>query len=168
MDIDIDQNPALHAGARNMTEAPIRHRHSAFRIAGLTARTTNRDEKAPATARIGALWNRFFAEERYASTPHRSADLRLFGVYSAYASDADGAFDVTVGVEVSQGDASVAVEAGDYLVFSGQGDMPQLVISTWQRVWQYFAAHPEVARRYRSDFEAYEGPDKVSIHVGIA
>lgn len=147
---------------------PVRQHQDAFRVAGLTIRTTNREESDPATARIGKLWGRFFGEETYASTPDRTGDARIFSVYSAYESDAHGAFDVTAGVAVSGGDGSLSVEAGDYLVFNGQGQMPQMVIATWERIWQYFEAHPEVARRYRSDFEAYEGPDKVAIHIGVS
>ena len=72
------------------------------------------------------------------------------------------------GVAVSDGANSIAIEAGDYLVFAGRGEMPQMVIATWQRIWQYFEAHPEIVRRYRSDFEAYEGPDAVAIHIGVS
>ncbi|MBT2335087.1 GyrI-like domain-containing protein [Variovorax paradoxus] len=147
---------------------PVRRHYDAFQVAGLTARTTNREEKEPSTARIGALWNRFFGEETYRSTPGRTGDARIFGVYSGYESDAHGAFDATVGVAVSGGSGSVAIEAGNYLVFAGQGEMPQMVTATWQRIWQYFEANPEIARRYRSDFEAYEGPDKVAIHIGVS
>ena len=147
---------------------PIRQHVDAFCVSGLTVRTTNREESAPATARLGALWGRFFGEEIYASTSNRTADMRIFGVYSAYESDAHGAFDVTAGVVVTDGKGSISIDAGDYLVFTGQGEMPQMVIATWQRIWQYFEAHPDVARSYRSDFEAYEGPDKVAIHIGVA
>ncbi|MFM9922444.1 GyrI-like domain-containing protein [Variovorax sp. H27-G14] len=147
---------------------PLRQHQDAFRIAGLTARTTNSEERDPATARIAGLWGRFFGEHLYASTPHRNGDTRVYGVYSAYESDAHGAFDLTAGVAVTQGDGSVAIEAGDYLVFTGQGEMPQMVIATWQRIWQYFEAHPHIARRYRTDFEAYDGPDKVSVHIGVS
>ncbi|MGJ3704198.1 GyrI-like domain-containing protein [Variovorax sp. AFSI2.2] len=147
---------------------PVRQHHGAFHVAGLAARTTNREENDPATARIGALWNRFFGEETYRSTPGRTSDARIFGVYSSYESDAHGAFDVTVGVAVSDATGSVAIEPGNYLVFSGQGEMPQMVIATWERIWQYFEAHPEITRRYCSDFEAYEGPDKVAIHIGVS
>ena len=115
-----------------------------------------------------AVRNRFFGEQTYDSTPHRTGDTRIFSVYSAYESDAHGAFDVTAGVAVSEGADSVAIEAGDYLVFTGRGEMPQMVIATWQRIWQYFEAHPEIVRRYRSDFEAYEGPDAVAIYIGVS
>jgi len=147
---------------------PIRQHVDAFRVSGNTVRTTNREESTPATARLGALWGRFFGEETYASTQSRTADTRIFGVYSGYESDANGAFDVAAGVAVSNGQGSISVEAGDYLVFTGQGEMPHMVIAAWQRIWQYFETHPEVTRSYRSDFEAYEGPDKVAIHIGVA
>lgn len=59
---------------------PTRHHQDAFQVAGLTVRTTNREENAPDTARIGALWRRFFGEQTYASTPHRTSDTRIFSV----------------------------------------------------------------------------------------
>jgi predicted transcriptional regulator YdeE len=147
---------------------PVRQPQAAFHVAGLTVRTTNRDESDPSSGRLAALWTRFFDQEIYASTPHRNADKRLFGVYSGYESDAHGAFDVTAGVSVAEGTGSVAIEAGDYLVFTARGEMPRLVIDAWQRVWDHFEAHPEIVRRYRSDFEAYDGPDAVAIHIGVA
>ena len=147
---------------------PVRQHHGAFQVAGLACRTTNREENDANTARIGALWNRFFAEETYRATPHRTQDARLFGVYSGYESDANGAFDLTVGVAVSGGKEAVGIEPGDYLVFTAQGEMPHMVIDTWQRIWQYFEANPTITRRYRSDFEAYDGPDKVAIHIGVS
>ncbi|MBT2322477.1 GyrI-like domain-containing protein [Variovorax paradoxus] len=147
-------------------QQPQLQRHEAFTIAGLTVRTTNRDENDPQCARIGKLWTRFFDERAY-ERPHRINDMRLYSVYSAYESDAAGAFDITTGVAVSDGPATVRIEAGDYLVFSGQGEMPQMVLAVWQSIWQYFERHPEVRRTYRSDFEAYSGPDQVAIHIGV-
>ena len=146
---------------------PQLQRLDAFNVAGLTARTTNRDESDPQVARIGTLWERFFGERVYEKLPQRSDDMRLYGVYSAYEADAHGAFDVTTGVAVSDGPTAVRIEGGDYLVFSGQGEMPQMVLAVWQAIWQYFEAHPEIRRRFQSDFEAYSGPDQVAIHIGI-
>lgn len=146
---------------------PQLQRLDAFNVAGLTARTTNRDENNPQAARISTLWNRFFDERIYEKTPHRIADMHLYGVYSAYETDADGAFDITTGVAVADGPEAVRIEGGDYLVFAGQGAMPQMVLAAWQAIWQYFDAHPEIKRRYRSDFEAYSGPEQVAIHIGV-
>ena len=86
------------------------------------------------------------------------ADGRVFGVYSGYASDQHGAFDVTAGVaapadhQALQGATTVDIEAGTYLVFEAEGQMPQLVIDAWGAVWRYFADHPQVQRRFGTDF----------------
>ncbi|MGJ7506908.1 GyrI-like domain-containing protein [Variovorax sp. GT1P44] len=136
---------------------PQLQRLDSFNVAGVTARTTNRDESDPQAAQIGTLWTRFFDERIYEKTPHRVNDMRLFGVYSAYEADAHGAFDITTGVAVSDGPSAVRIE----------GEMPQMVLSVWNAIWQYFDEHPEIKRRYRSDFEAYSGPEQVAIHIGV-
>ena len=59
------------------------------------------------------------------------------------------------------------VEAGDYLVFDASGVMPQAVLAAWAQAWQYFEAHPEVKRRYRSDFEEYSGEGRVAVYIGV-
>lgn len=146
---------------------PVRQRHNAFQVTGLTVRTTNLEESCPETARIGALWGRFFGEQLRERTPDRTADPRNFGVYSAYASDADGAFDVTAGVAVAQVGTTVDVQAGDYLVWTGSGEMPHTVVSLWQAAWAYFGAHPQIRRPYVSDFEAYTSPTEVALCIGV-
>jgi len=146
---------------------PQLRRLGAFNVAGVTARTTHRDESDPGAAQIGALWERFFEERVYEKTPHRMNDMRLFGVYSACEEDARETFDITTGVAVSDGPSAVRIEGGDYLVFTGQGEMPQMVLAVWKAIWQYFEEHPEIKRRYRSDFEAYSGPEQVAIHIGV-
>ena len=148
------------------TEHPQLRRRDAFSVAGLTTRTCNKDERDPRSARIGKLWGRFFDECAY-EAPHRVGDMRLYGVYSGYEAGDSGAFDITAGVAVSGDPATVRIEAGDYLVFSGEGEMPQLVLALWQSIWQYFEDHPDVRRTYRSDFESYGGPDQVDIHIGV-
>jgi predicted transcriptional regulator YdeE len=149
-------------------EEPTRLRHAGFMVAGLTVRTTNRDEKDPKTGRLPALWGRFFDEERFATTPQRTADAHIYAVYTGYESDQHGAYDVTAGMAVSAGADAVRIEPGDYLVFHNRGQMPQLVIVTWERIWAYFEAHPEIRRRFRTDYEAYRGPNEVAIHVGVS
>ncbi len=145
---------------------PTRRHQDAFAVAGPSVRTTHREESDPSTGRIPGLWGRFFAEGVMFSTPHRSADPRNFGVYSGYESDAQGAFDVTAGVAVTQ-DGTVQVAAGDYLVFEVHGAMPLAVVEAWQRVWRYFEAHPDIRRSWRSDFEAYSSPTEATLHIGV-
>ncbi|MBU0891676.1 MAG: GyrI-like domain-containing protein [Gammaproteobacteria bacterium] len=163
-----------------MPTPPVALHIPAFHISGVSVRTSNRDEMDPATARLGALWDAFFSQSWERKLPSAGHHRRIFGVYSAYESNEQGAFDVTAGVSAqapsdendgapSAPDAPrvVSVEAGHYLVFHGQGTMPQMVIDTWGEIWRYFAANPQVQRRFATDFEAYDGPDQVAIHIGI-
>lgn len=125
-----------------------------FYVAGQTIRTTNQDETRPETAKIPALWSDFFAT---------SPAMPVYGVYSNYASDASGPFDVTAGSEAQSG---LHIQPGRYLVFQARGAMPAAVIEGWQAIWAYFEQHPEIERRFLTDFEAYTGPDAVDIHIG--
>ncbi|RYF55283.1 MAG: AraC family transcriptional regulator, partial [Comamonadaceae bacterium] len=109
--------------------APAAVRISAFSVAGIGVRTSNNDEVNPAIARLGGLWGRFFSESWERKLPGRGDDGRIYGVYSGYESNEHGAFDVTA--QAVPGAVRVDIEAGDYLVFTGQGDMPQMVIDTW-------------------------------------
>lgn len=149
-----------------MTE-PVSLQVSAFRVVGETVRTRNRDEMDPAQARIPGLWQRFFSAQ-----PAPGAG-GIYGVYSGYESDADGAFDVTAGVALTPaaaappGAQAVQVQPGRYLVFSSQGAMPQTVIDTWGAIWRWFGANPGVRRRFATDFESYTGADRVAIHIGV-
>ena len=54
-----------------MTTTPTRTAVTAFHVVGLTVRTCNRDEMDPATARIGALWDRFFSQSWERTLPSR-------------------------------------------------------------------------------------------------
>lgn len=147
---------------------PQLQRHESFNVAGLTIRNTKPGGASePQIKPLSALWSRFFDERIYQTTPHRTGDMRLYSVYSAYESGELGSFDITAGVAVSNGPSAVRIEAGDYLVFTGQGEMPQMVLAVWQAIWQYFDQHPEIRRSWRSDFEAYSGPDQVAIHIGV-
>lgn len=141
-----------------------------FSVSGLKVRTRNSAEMAADTAKIGPMWGQFFAEglnERIA--PQQSAPP-IYGVYSGYESDASGAFDVTAGMgveEPAQGYATIDIEEGRYLVFEGTGPMPATVISAWQHIWHYFEENPQIQRRFATDFEAYNGPESVAVHIGI-
>ena len=152
---------------------PVSEKIPAFRVAGIAVRTRNSDEMNPDTSRIGGLWDRFFSESWEHKLPQPGADGRIFGVYSAYESNEQGAFDVLAGVaapedaQVVGGASTIAIEAGDYLVFHGQGSMPQMVIDAWGEVWRYFGENPQIQRRFTTDIEADAGPDRVAIHLGV-
>ncbi|WP_347900674.1 GyrI-like domain-containing protein [Pseudomonas purpurea] len=141
-----------------------------FSVSGLQVRTFNRDEQQPETAKIGPMWGRFFADQAFSKIPNAVAESLVYGVYSNYESDANGAFDVTAGRVVTapaKDFATVDIQGGRYLVFEASGPMPESVIATWGQVWQYFEEHTEIKRAFVSDFEAYNGPDSVSVYIGI-
>ena len=139
----------------------------AIAIAGISVRTTNAAEFSPATAKIAELWGRFFSEGLYDKLPGKLATSPVYGVYSNYESDYMGAFDVTAGVAASPTQSQLMLQAGEYLVFSATGPMPQTVLQTWGVVWQYFQSHPDVKRSHATDYEVYLGTDAVEIHIGI-
>ena len=147
-----------------------RQQIESFTVSGVQVRTTNAAEHKPDTAKIGPMWGQFFGKELAETIPGKSAHSPIYGVYSAYESDASGQFDVTAGVAVkkpAENFKSIVIDAGDYLVFEAQGPMPEAVISTWGKVWSFFEANPQIQRRYATDFEAYTGPEAVSIYIGV-
>lgn len=154
---------------------PTLETFGAFTVAGITTRTCNRQERDPAQARIGPLWQRFAAEGVAQRLQQPGlAPPRVMGVYSRYASDHDGEFDVLAGVALdgpgpgaAPGVERVQVPAGLYLVFRRQGALPQAVIDTWGAVWAHFGQHPVPRRRFDVDFEAYECPDQVAVCIGV-
>jgi predicted transcriptional regulator YdeE len=147
-------------------------RVAAFRLQGLTIRTTNAAEQT-AAGRIGPLWQQFYGAQAARQLGYPDDCPGVFGVYSAYESDAHGAFDVTAATRLTTplpaGLQRVDIEAGDYLVFHAKGPMPQAVLTAWQAVWQAFGApRADYVRRYQTDFEHYVGPDEVALHIGVS
>lgn len=141
---------------------PILKHVDSFTVTGLMVRTQNRDEFYPETAKLPSLWQQFCSSN---STPNNP----IFGVYSGYESDANGFYDVTVGISDKKHSvalSAVQIHAGNYLVFEGKGPMPQTVIEVWKRVWDYFtdAIHQ---RCFLTDFESYSNGDEVSIYIGV-
>ena len=75
-----------------------------FYVAGQTVRTTNQDETRPETAKSRRCGQTFRHLARHAG----------LWVYSNYASDAGGPFDVTAG---SAAESGLHIQPGRYLVF---------------------------------------------------
>lgn len=132
-------------------------------ITGLQTRTKNSDAMNPDTQKIGALWSRFIGT--YAPPfPH-------YGVYSNYASDTQGEFNILAGIEGRlDGEAieTVAIETGKYLKFSAKGELHQAVMQCWKQIWAYFQ-DPSIdeKRAYGTDFEVYRSMDEVEVYIGV-
>ncbi|CAI8742122.1 GyrI-like domain-containing protein [Pseudomonas sp. IT-P4] len=143
---------------------------SRFLVSGLTVRTRNQDESRQESAKIPGLWGQFFASSVAEQIPDRLPNAPVVGVYSTYESDANGLYNVTAGVPVTETSAdfdSIEIQEGKYLVFEARGPMPAAVIQAWGDIWNYFEQHQQVQRRYATDFESYGGPDEVRIHIGV-
>ena len=136
-------------------------------IKGIKVRTKNADEMSPDTSKISGLWQRFYTDV----APHLGKEASVLGVYCNYESDFTGEFDVVAGSDELEGDVaydSVTIQAGRYLVFEGSGSMPQAVIETWSRIWEYFSSsEPGYIRAYTTDFELYKSDSEIQIFIAI-
>ena len=137
-------------------------------ISGISIRTTNANEMNPATAKIGALYQRF---DQNVSVDYKSG-ARVYGVYYDYESDASGEFNVLAGSDCVESTTErleqVLIPAGKYMVFEGKGEMPQAVIDAWSKVWEYFANENSPHQRtYTIDFECYKSQDEADVHIAI-
>ncbi|MCS6155102.1 GyrI-like domain-containing protein [Shewanella baltica] len=138
-------------------------------LLGLSIRTNNRAEMSADSAKIGSLWQAFFESSQLTAMPNSP----MYGVYYDYESDMNGDFSVLVGKAIdapveANHFTSLELEAGKYLKFTGQGDMPQCVIDLWGQVWGYFSANDcPHQRRYQTDFEVYLSATEVEIYIGI-
>ena len=142
----------------------------AKQITGISVRTKNTDEMNPATAKIGALYHRF---DEQVPVDYKNG-ARVYGVYFNYESDHTGEFSVLAGVDrVDPAHAEklekVTLPAATYMVFEGQGQMPQVVIDTWRTIWAFFSQpDAQYQRAYTTDFEFYKSQTEVAIHIAIA
>lgn len=144
---------------------------NATEIQGLVIRTKNADEMNPETSKIGGLWQDFFTQ----LAPKMTEESTVYGVYYDYESDANGEFNVMAGTDSLNSANSdkellqtLSIESGNYLVFEAKGDMPQIVIDTWMKIWTFFNdENCAFQRAYTTDFERYIGADKVQIHIAV-
>ena len=100
-------------------------------IVGLSTRTNNQNEMNPKTGKIAPLVQAF---DEAVSVNYR-AGARVYSVYYDYESDASGDYSVLIGADAVESSSlvlsEVKIQAGNYLVFSAQGQVPQIVFETW-------------------------------------
>lgn len=132
-------------------------------LVGITARTNNAAEMNPATAKIGATMQRFFAENLPTKIAHHKNRERIFSVYTNYASDFTGDYTYFIGQEVTSLDnvdanlETITIPAQSYAKFtSAPGVIPNVVINMWQRIWQMTPIDLGGDRAYQADFEIYD------------
>jgi predicted transcriptional regulator YdeE len=138
-------------------------------IFGLVLRTSNATELDPKTAQIA----QFVQEvDREVKINYREG-RRAYSVYHNYESDMSGEFDILMGsdeIEYStQPLRTVTIEAGHYLEFEAEGEMPEMVIELWMQIWAYFSSDTcKYKRRYTTDFEYYKTANQVSVFIAVS
>lgn len=151
-----------------------KHR-SAFKVVGLGVETTNTREASPESALIPGLWQQFFSDNIDNQISNKTTNESILGVYWNYQGDQEKSYRLLAGREVSSLDnvppglTAIEVPESDYLVFSDQGEMPQIIYSMWQAIWDYFANNNIHQRQYSFDFECYSNDpaSRVEIYVAI-
>ncbi|RXJ96290.1 AraC family transcriptional regulator [Malaciobacter molluscorum] len=139
-----------------------------FYVAGLTVRTNNKIELDEQEAKIPDLCQRYLDENIERKTFNKSKSMAMYGVYNKYENDVNSDYDYTIGVEVTKAKNAITIEKDKYLVFSKEGEIPEVVIETWKDIWNYFASENcEYERSYNFDFEKYEKEDEIEIYISI-
>ena len=139
-------------------------------IKGISVRTTNASEMNHSTSKIGNLHQDF--SKKVGINSEKGA--HLYVVYFNYESDASGEYSVLVGSdEISEKSTEnieqVTILRGNYMVFEGAGEMPQIVINTWSKVWEFFSKdNVPVQRAFTTDFEYYRSQNEIIIYIAVS
>ena len=140
-------------------------------IHGISVRTNNKDEQSQENGKIPNLWKEFFEKDLINNIKNQKESSPIFGIYSSYESDFNGEYNLTIGKEVVSEDTTlkykeVSIENGEYLLFKNKGQMPNIVINTWQNIWKYFEDN-NIVRKYTTDFELYKSEDEIEIYIAV-
>jgi predicted transcriptional regulator YdeE len=130
----------------------------------LTARTNNKNEMNPETAKIGDIVNFYFSKQVADQFNHRINPGVTYIAYTGYESDEHGDYTFFIGEAIKNDDTQdlttftrLEIPAGDYQKFTSKpGTLPAIVISTWQEIWKMKAADLGGKRKYHTDFEVYD------------
>ncbi len=137
-------------------------------INGMSLRTTNENEMNPEKAQIATLWKNF---DDKVTVDYKNGK-RVYGIYYNYESDENGEFTVLAGTDqIKNPDEkleNIKILPGKYLVFEAKGEIPQVVIDTWGKIWRYFSDEKaEFQRSYTTDFEYYKNQNEIEICIAV-
>lgn len=153
---------------------------SEIKLVGLKARTNNKSEMNPQTAKIGELAGRFWGQNIANQIPNRKNPGVTLSVYTEYDSDEHGDYTYFIGEEVNSFEnippefQKLTIPAARYQKFTtSMGKIPEVVINAWQEIWKMSADDFGGNRAYIADFELYDqraiDPNNMSldIYIGI-
>ncbi|HJN37551.1 MAG TPA: GyrI-like domain-containing protein [Gammaproteobacteria bacterium] len=150
-------------------------------LVGITVRTNNNDEMDPGRAKIGMLVSNYFNEQMANQIQHRLNPGKTFAVYCEFEQQDQGEYTYLIGEEVVAGTTqqvdcfkTMSIESSRYQKFTSKsGPMPDIVIQSWQEIWQMGAADFVGKRQFKADFEVYDhraaNPEKavIDLYIGI-
>lgn len=145
-----------------------------FCVAGIKVDTNSANEANPESALIPALWQQFFSENIESQIPDQTGETSVLGVYWNYEGDSEKSYSLLVGREVSSlnpvsgGLTALEIPDSDYLVFSDEGEMPEIIYSMWHYIWDYFSNTDRYQRQYSYDFECYSNDNDAKVDIYIA
>ena len=139
---------------------------------GITARTNNHAPDMGSV--IGGLWESFYAKGYFEKIPEGRKNSVL-GIYSDYAGNEQGDYDMTVACEIEsvpeagcvpEGMTVKKIPAGRYCKFIVRGHIQRAVAEFWQKLWQM-----DLDRAFAADYEEYVNGSaedaEIHIYIGI-
>jgi predicted transcriptional regulator YdeE len=137
-------------------------------ISGISITTNNENENNEDTQKIASLWEKYDVDNMYTKTLNKAKNNSFYGLYSNYASDENGDYEATVGVEVTKTkNNAIVIENAKYLLFAKEGEVPEVSFELWQEIGEYFENNNEYERAYAVDFEKYSKENEVEIYISI-
>ena len=124
-----------------------------FKIIGLAVRTTNAEGKSQKD--IGELWGRFSREGIFERIPDK-IDSDVYCIYTDYEDGPNGHYTTIIGARVNSLERTPEIcigkniPASKYRVYVSQGRIPEVVMKTWQEIW-----NSDTPRKYQADFDVY-------------
>lgn len=132
-------------------------------VAGLAVRTSNKLEQDPTTGVLAKTWERV-SQKQYPGP--------VAATLTDYESDSTGMYAETIGHEISSvndllpQDVLTRVPAGTYAKCRVEGEMPQIVMEAWSKVWQA-EKDKMLQRAYTTDLERYPEPGVVELYIAV-
>ncbi len=135
-----------------------------IKLVGMCVRTSNQQEFNTTKPRISPLVQRYFHEQIFKKIPHRLHPGTTLCAYTDYESDYHGPYTYFIGEEVAsfdtplpQGLQTLIIPGQQYMKFTtNPAPMPDVIIQTWQQVWNMSPEQLGGTRRYHTDFELYD------------
>ncbi len=151
-----------------------------IKLVGVSARTNNRNEMDAHSAKIGVTAGYYWQNNIASRIPNRVKPGVTFAIYTEYESDEKGDYTYFIGEIVTSIEnvpedlCTVTIPPGKYMRFTTEsGQIPQVVISAWQQIWNMPRTELGGERTFLADFEVYDDraidPNSASldIYIGI-